>query len=77
MISSSLPLIVKLKSSPAESVAVTVPIAVWFSFAANVACEVKIGPSLLILEINTVTSFVTVSIPSVRDKVIEYDDFVA
>ena len=34
---------VKVTSSPSASVAVTVPIAVWFSSAVKVALEVKLG----------------------------------
>jgi hypothetical protein len=34
---------VKVTSSPSASVAVTVPIAVWFSAALKVADEVKLG----------------------------------
>ena len=36
-------------SSPSASVAVTVPIAVWFSLAVKVELEVKLGELLLVV----------------------------
>jgi hypothetical protein len=44
---------------------------VWFSSALKVASEVKTGAISLTLVIEIVTSLVTVSAPSVKDKVIE------
>ena len=45
--------------------------AVWFSAALKVASEVKTGAASFISKIAIVTSFVTVSVPSVKDRVIE------
>ena len=62
-------------SSPSASVAVTVPIAVWFSFTLKVSDEVIAGvlPFSSTSIIVIVTSLVTVSVPSVKDKVIAYE----
>jgi len=46
VIASSEPETVKVTLSPSPSVAVTVPIAVWFSAALKVVDEVKTGTSL-------------------------------
>ena len=61
----------KVTASPSASVAVTVPIAVWFSAALKVASEVNWGATSLTLVIAIMTSFVTVSVLSVKDRVIE------
>ena len=67
----------KVTSSPSASVAVTVPIAVWFSAALKVASEVNSGAASFISMIAIVTSFVTVSVPSVKVRVIEYEVLVS
>ena len=46
VITNSDPETVKVTSSPSASVAVTVPIAVWFSAALKVALDVNAGASL-------------------------------
>ena len=56
MIANSSPEIVKVTSSPSASVAVTVPIAVWFSAALKVASEVNSGATSLTLVTLTVIS---------------------
>ena len=71
MIASSVPETVKVTASSSASVAVIVPIAVWFSAALKVASEVKTGAMSLTLVTAIVISFVTVSMPSVKDRVIE------
>ena len=71
MIASSVPETVKVISSPSASVAVTVPIAVWFSAALKVASEVKTGATSFTLVIEIVIFLVTISVPSVKDRVIE------
>ena len=63
--------IVKVTSSASASVAVTVPIAVWFSAALKVASEVNSGATSFTLVIVIVISLVTVSVPSVKVSVIE------
>ena len=67
----SSPEIVKVTSSSSASVAVTVPIAVWFSAALKVASEVNSGATSFTLVIIIVKSLVTVSVPSVKVSVIE------
>ena len=52
----SSPEIVKVTSSPSASVAVTVPIAVWFSAALKVASEVNSGATSFTLVTLTVIS---------------------
>ena len=47
VITNSEPETVKVTSSPSTSVAVTVPIAVWFSAALKVASEVNTGATSL------------------------------
>ena len=66
-------------SSPSASVAVTVPMAVWFSSAVKVDDEVITGvlPFSSTSIILIVTSLTTVSVPSVKDSVIEYEFFVS
>ena len=59
----------KVTPSPSASVAVTVPIAVWFSAALKVADEVYSGATSLILVIAIVISLVVVSVPSVKVSV--------
>ena len=77
-IANSDPETVKVTLSPSSSsVAVTVSIAVWFSAALKVALEVKTGATSLTLVIAMVTSLVTVSVPSVKDKVIPYEVLVS
>ena len=73
------PEIENVMSSPSASVAVTVPIAVWFSSALNEADEVITGalPFSSTSIIVIVTSLVTVSVPSVKVSVIEYDVLVS
>ena len=71
MIASSVPETVKVILSPSASFAVTDPIAVWFSAALKLASEVNSGAVSLTLVTVTVMSLVTVSVPSVRDRVIE------
>ena len=68
---SSVPETVKVTASPSASVATTEPIVDWFSAALKVASEVKTGAISLTLVIEIVTSLVTVSTLSVKDKVIE------
>ena len=51
--------------------AVTVPIAVWFSVALKVASEVKTGATSFTLVTLMMISLVTVSKPSVKVSVIE------
>ena len=51
MISNSVPETVKVISSPSASVAVTVPIPVWFSAALKVADEVIEGTRLTYLDL--------------------------
>ena len=58
------PEIVKVTSSPSTSVAVTVPIAVWFSAALKVASEVKLGLLSFTLVTLTVMSWVVELVPS-------------
>ena len=67
----------KVTSSPSESVAVTVSITVWFSSALKVASEVNSGATSFTLVIAMVRSLVTVSVPSVKDKVIPYEVLVS
>ena len=69
----SVPEILKLKLSPSGSLAVTIPIAVWFSAALKVASEVKTGAASFISIIVIVIFLVTVSVPSVNVNVIEYE----
>ena len=69
----SSPETVKVTSSPSASVAITVPIAVWFSAALKVASEVNSGATSLTLVMAMVISLVTVSVPSVKDRVIIYE----
>ena len=57
------PLMVNDRVSPSGSLAVTVPIAVWFSAALKVAFEVKVGGSLASVTL-TVMSWVVVFVPS-------------
>ena len=64
---------VNIMVPPSWSVAITVPIVVWFSAALNVDSEVMTGAISLTLVIEIVTSFVTVSVPSVKDRVITYE----
>ena len=61
----------KVISSPSASVATTDPIAVWFSAALKVASEVNAGATSLMFVTAIVTSLVTVSVPSVKDRVME------
>ena len=63
MISRSDPETVKVTVSPSTSVAVTVPIAVWFSAAVNEADEVNDEASLTSVTV-TVTPWVVVFVPS-------------
>ena len=77
VISSSEPETVKVIESPSTSEAVTVPIAVWFSAALKVASEVNSGATSLTLAMAIVISLVTVSVPSVKVSVIEYDVLVS
>ena len=71
MIANSDPETVKVTSSPSASVVVTVPMAVWFSAALKVASEVNSGATSFTLVIAIVTSLVTVSVPSVKDRAME------
>ena len=61
----------KVTTSPSASEAVTVPTAVWFSSIVKVASDVNSGTMSLTFVISMVTSLVSVSLPSVKDKVIE------
>ena len=54
----------KVTPSPSSSVAVTVPIAVWFSAALKIEPEVKTGTSLTSVTL-TVMSWVVEFVPSV------------
>ena len=72
VIAKSSPETVKVTSSPSASVAVTVPIAVWFSAALKLASEVNSGAMSLTLVITMLISLSTVSSPSVKDRLIEY-----
>ena len=58
-------------SSSSASVATTDPIAVWFSAALKVASEVNSGAMSFTLVTATEISLETVSVPSVRVRVIE------
>ena len=69
MISNSDPETLKLTESPSASVAVNVPIAVWFSAALRVALEVKTGATSLTLVTLTVKSWVVVLTPSLAETV--------
>ena len=60
---------VKVTLSPSASVAVTVPIAVWFSSALNVASEVNSGATSFTLVTLTVISWVVVLVPSLAVKI--------
>ena len=64
-------------SSPSASVAVTVPIAVWFSSAVKVALEVKVGLLSFRLLIFTVIFWFTEFPPSLTETVAVYDDLVS
>ena len=64
VISSSDPEIVKVTLSSSASIAVTVPIAVWFSAALKLAAEVKTGALSFWLVILIVTSCEVELIPS-------------
>ena len=66
------PEIVKLTSSPSASVAVTVPIAVWFSAALKVASEVNSGAISFTLVTLTVMAWVSVFVPSLAVTVAVY-----
>ena len=77
MISNSDPETLKLTESPSASVAVNVPIAVWFSATLKVALEVNSGAISLTLVILIVISLVTVAVPSVKDSVMTYEDLVS
>ena len=57
--------------SPSGSVAVTEPMAFFFFFSSKVVELVIVGAISLRLVTVTVMSLVTVSVPSVRDRVIE------
>ena len=57
------PEMLKVRSLPSASVAVTVPMAVWFSSAVKEAPEVMVGLSFISL-IATVISCVTELVPS-------------
>ena len=65
VIASSSPLTVKVTSSHSASIAVTVPIAVWFSATLNVASEVKTGAISFTFVTLTVISWVVGLVPSV------------
>ena len=69
VISNSDPDTVNVTSSPSVSVAVTVPIAVWFSAALKVASEVNSGATSFTLVMLTVISWVVVLVPSEADTV--------
>ena len=58
MIANSVPETVKVTSSPSASVAVTVPIAVWFSAALKVADEVIEGTRLTYLDLTVWTGLI-------------------
>ena len=64
MIAKSDPETVKVTSSTSASVAVTVPIAVWFSAALKLAFEVNAGELSLTFVTVTVTPWVVVFVPS-------------
>jgi hypothetical protein len=64
VIASSSPATVKVTSSPSASVAVTTPIAVWFSAALKVVSEVKTGAMSFTLVTLIVMSWVASLIPS-------------
>ena len=69
---SSSPETVNVTSSPSASVAVTVPIASWFSGVSKTASEVNFGAVSLILVMDIDIVFLTVSSPSVKVNSIEY-----
>ena len=73
----SSPETVKVTSSPSASVAVTVPIAVWFSAALKVASEVNSGAMSFTLVTVTVMSWVVSFTPSVAVTVAVYEDLVS
>ena len=75
VIANSDPETVKVGEVPSASVAVMLPMAVWFSAALKVALEVKTGALSLIFVIFMVMSLVIVSIPSVKDNISEYEFF--
>ena len=60
--------------SPSASVAVTVPIAVWFSAALKVADEVNTGASLILTTIISITWLVIVDVPSVASTTAVVED---
>ena len=64
VIANSDPETLNVTSSPSSSVAVTVPIAVWFSSALKVASEVNSGATSFVLVTSTVISWVVVFVPS-------------
>ena len=64
MMASSDPEIAKVTESPSASLAVTVPILVWFSAALKVAEEVKAGSLSLTLVTLMVRDWVVVLVPS-------------
>ena len=71
MIANSSLEILKLRSSSSSSLAVTVPIANWFSGALKEAEDVNTGVTSFISVIRILISFSTVSVPSVKDRLIE------
>ena len=66
-----------VKSSPSGSVAVTVPIAVWFSSTLKMSSDVNTGAASFTSIISIVMSLETDISPSDKDREIEYDDFVS
>ena len=77
LITISSPEIVKAISSPSASVAITVPIAFWFSAALKTGSEVNSGSLSLTLLIVIEIVLFTVSVPSVRVSSIEYEFLVS
>ena len=70
VMASSSPEILKLSSSSSSSLAATVPIANWFSGALKEGEEVNIGATSFRSVIKMLISFSTVSVPSVKDRLI-------
>ena len=64
VMASSDPEIVKVTESPSASLAVAVPLLVWFSAALKVAAEVKAGSLSLTLVTLMVTAWLVVLVPS-------------
>ena len=62
----------KVTSSPSASVAVTVPMVVWFSSALKVVSEVNSGGTSFTLVTLTIMSWVTELVPSLAVTVAVY-----